>query len=379
MSHTIQKESLVVSAVLSGNRNFEGRIHPLVRANWLASPPLVIAYALAGHTRLDLHQDPLGQDASGNPVYLKDLWPTSAEISTEVAKISQVLFKHEYAHVFEGDAAWQAIQTSTQETYEWDPNSTYIQHPPFFQQLSPLPSPVQPIQSARLLALFGDSITTDHISPAGSIKASSPAGQYLLSKGVKESDFNSYGARRGNHEVMMRGTFANVRIRNEMTPHQEGGITRHFPSNEILSIYEAAMRYQATQTPLVIVAGKEYGSGSSRDWAAKGPFLLGVKAVIAESFERIHRSNLIGMGILPLQFMAKTTRQTLNLTGSEIFHIDVNDALAPHQEVTLHIQYDNGTLQSLPVLCRIDTGNELHYYKHGGILQYVLRQLHAAP
>ncbi|MCX7114873.1 MAG: aconitate hydratase AcnA [Gammaproteobacteria bacterium] len=375
ISKTIQDNKLIVSAVLSGNRNFEGRIHPLVQANWLASPPLVVAYALAGNTRIDLTVEPIGQDKAGQPVYLKDIWPSNEEISIEVHKITQSLFTHEYAHVFEGDLDWQSIQTSQDKTYQWDAESTYIQHPPFFMNLAEKPSPIQAVRDARILAIFGDSITTDHISPAGSIKLTSPAGRYLTSKGVPEAEFNSYGARRGNHEVMMRGTFANIRIHNEMTPGHEGGVTTHFPSNELLSIFDAAMLYQATKTPLVVIAGKEYGTGSSRDWAAKGPYLLGIKAVIAESFERIHRSNLIGMGILPLQFTRGNTRKTLELTGNEIIHVDVNDSLQPQVELTVHIEYENGHLQTLPVQCRIDTTNELQYYRHGGILQYVLRQL----
>ncbi|RYW69958.1 aconitate hydratase AcnA, partial [Legionella pneumophila] len=306
ISHCVAEHDLVVSSVLSGNRNFEGRVHPQVRANWLASPPLVVAYALCGTTCSDLSREPIGQDKEGNDVYLKDIWPSNEEIAAEVAKVSGTMFRKEYAEVFKGDAHWQAIQTSSGQTYEWNPDSTYIQHPPFFENLSLKPEPLKPIKQAYVLALFGDSITTDHISPAGSIKASSPAGLYLKSKGVDEKDFNSYGSRRGNHEVMMRGTFANIRIRNEMTPGQEGGVTRYVPTGETMSIYDAAMRYQENQQDLVIIAGKEYGTGSSRDWAAKGTNLLGVKAVITESFERIHRSNLIGMGILPLQFKEGT-------------------------------------------------------------------------
>lgn len=375
ITETIQKHDLSVCAILSGNRNFEGRIHPLVRANWLASPPLVVAYALVGHMRLDLTNDPLGTDKKGHPIYLKDIWPSQEEIAEEVKKVSQDLFKHEYAHVFEGDEQWRSMPISENKTYLWQSDSTYIQHPPFFQHLARQPSPIVAIRDARVLALFGDSITTDHISPAGAIKASSPAGLYLKSKGVKEEDFNSYGARRGNHEVMMRGTFANIRIRNEMTPEREGGVTKYLPDGDILSIYDASMKYQAESIPLIVVAGKEYGTGSSRDWAAKGPYLLGVKAVLAESFERIHRSNLIGMGILPLQFMDETNRHTLKLTGSEKFHIDINESLEPQSVVSMHIEHENGHIQTVPVLCRIDTFNELQYYKHGGILQYVLRQM----
>jgi aconitate hydratase len=375
ISTTIQKNDLAVSAILSGNRNFEGRIHPLVRANWLASPPLVVAYAIVGNTRQDLSKDSIGEDKEGNPVYLKDIWPSNQEIANEVIKVSQDLFHKEYAQVFEGDEAWKKIPTSDGQTYDWQPDSTYIQHPPFFENLPKTPNPIGSIRNANILALFGDSITTDHISPAGSIKPTSPAGIYLTSKGVKVEDFNSYGARRGNHEVMMRGTFANIRIRNEMTPEHEGGVTKHIPSDEILSIYDAAMLYQTTETPLVIVAGKEYGTGSSRDWAAKGPYLLGVKAVLAESFERIHRSNLIGMGILPLQFMHEDTRKTLKLIGTEKIHIDIDNTLKPQSELLIHIEHEDGQIDEVRMLCRIDTLNELQYYRHGGILQYVLRQL----
>jgi aconitate hydratase len=371
----ITHNDLVVCSVLSGNRNFEGRVHPQVRANWLASPPLVVAYAIAGTTCIDLIHQPLGQDSEGHAVYLKDIWPTQAEIAAEVAKVTDNMFKKEYADVFKGDAEWQAIKTGGGTTYAWDKDSTYIQHPPFFQQLTPTPKPIQSIEKAYILALFGDSITTDHISPAGSIKPSSPAGLYLESKGVSVADFNSYGSRRGNHEVMMRGTFANIRIRNEMTPGIEGGITRHIPSGEILPIYDAAMRYQADHQHLVIIAGTEYGTGSSRDWAAKGTTLLGVKAVITQSFERIHRSNLIGMGVLPLQFEAGTTRKTLQLNGSERISLALNEALKPGMKLQATLTRENGVEESITLLCRIDTSNELEYYRHGGILQYVLRNL----
>lgn len=375
IAHCITENDLVVSAVLSGNRNFEGRVHPQVRANWLASPPLVVAYALSGTTTSDLGSEPLGQDRDGNDVYLKDIWPTNAEVAAEVAKVTGGMFRKEYAEVFQGDEHWQAIKTSTGKTYEWNSASTYIQHPPFFDNLKAKPDPIKSIKDANILAIFGDSITTDHISPAGSIKASSPAGIYLKSKGVAEKDFNSYGSRRGNHEVMMRGTFANIRIRNEMTPGQEGGITRYIPTGEIMSIYDASMRYQADDKELVVIAGKEYGTGSSRDWAAKGTNLLGVKAVITESFERIHRSNLIGMGILPLQFIDGMTRHTLNLEGNEQISIDVSDALKPGSLVSVSIVRANGLKDEIKALCRIDTADELEYYKNGGILQYVLRNL----
>lgn len=375
IANCISENDLVVSSVLSGNRNFEGRVHPQVRANWLASPPLVVAYALCGTTTLDLSKDPIGQDDNGNNVYLKDIWPTNSEIAAEVAKVSGDMFRKEYSEVFKGDAHWQSIKTSAGKTYEWNNNSTYIQHPPFFEDLKPNPDPIKPIHNANILALFGDSITTDHISPAGSIKASSPAGLYLKSKGVSEHEFNSYGSRRGNHEVMMRGTFANIRIRNEMTPGQEGGITRFIPTGDIMPIYDAAMLYQQQKKDLVVIAGKEYGTGSSRDWAAKGTKLLGVKAVITESFERIHRSNLIGMGILPLQFCDDMTRKTLGLDGNELISIDVTDALVPGAMVPVSIERANGQVEQIKVLCRIDTADELNYYRNGGILQYVLRNL----
>lgn len=375
ITKAIQENDIVASAVLSGNRNFEGRIHSQVRANWLASPPLVVAYALTGSTRVDLSHEPVGHDAQGNAVYLKDIWPTQAEVAAEVAKITRTLFQKEYAEVFLGDKEWQSIQVSSSQAYNWDENSTYVRQPPFFENLPKTPKPIQSIESAAILALFGDSITTDHISPAGDIKADSPAGLYLKSKGVERHDFNSYGSRRGNHEVMMRGTFANIRIKNEMVPHTEGGITKYVPSGEVMSIYDAAMAYQKTQTPLVIVAGKEYGSGSSRDWAAKGPCLLGVKAVLAESFERIHRSNLIGMGILPLQFAPNTTRKTLALEGNESISIALNDSLKPGSSLTVVIKRASGEEEKISVLCRIDTQNELEYFKNGGILQYVLRNL----
>lgn len=375
ISHCVADHDLVVCSVLSGNRNFEGRVHPQVRANWLASPPLVVAYALSGSTTIDLTTDPIGQDQNGNNVYLKDIWPTHSEVAAEVAKVKQSMFQKEYADVFMGDAQWQSIRVAEGQTYQWDEHSTYIQHPPFFQNLTPNPSAIKPIEQAYILALLGDSITTDHISPAGSIKANSPAGLYLKSKGVQEKDFNSYGSRRGNHEVMMRGTFANIRIRNEMTPEVEGGFTRFIPTQTTMPIYDASMLYQAEHQALVIFAGKEYGTGSSRDWAAKGTNLLGVKAVIAESFERIHRSNLVGMGVLPLQFQGGATRKTLQLTGTERISIAINDGLKPKDELMLIILRENGVQDEVKVLCRIDTSNELEYFRHGGILQYVLRNM----
>lgn len=373
---TVSKNDLVVSAVLSGNRNFEGRIHPQVKANWLASPPLVVAYALAGSTTLDITHESLGNDKDGNPVYLKDIWPSNTEIAAEVVKVGQSMFKEQYADVFTGSSAWRNMPVPKGDTYDWQADSTYIQHPPFFADMKKTPSPIQPIENARLLALLGDSITTDHISPAGSIKADSPAGKYLQSKGVAIKDFNSYGARRGNHEVMMRGTFANIRIRNEMVKGVEGGMTKHYPDGEIMPIYDAAMKYKAEGIPLVIIAGKEYGSGSSRDWAAKGPKLQGVTAVIAESFERIHRSNLIGMGIIPLQFKTGMSRNTLNLDGAEIISIPgLSDTMKPGADISVKIQRSNGSTETITVQSRIDTQNELEYYKNGGILQYVLRKM----
>lgn len=371
----ITDSDLVVCSVLSGNRNFEGRVHPQVRANWLASPPLVVAYALCGKTTIDISKEPLGHDQHGHPVYLKDIWPTHQEIAAEVAKVNDGMYRKEYADVFKGDAEWQAIDSGKGTTYAWDSESTYIQHPPFFQNLKPTPAPIKPIHQAYVLALLGDSITTDHISPAGSIKANSPAGIYLKSKGVTEEDFNSYGSRRGNHEVMMRGTFANIRIRNEMTPGIEGGVTRHIPTDTIMPIYDASMLYQQAHQDLVIIAGQEYGTGSSRDWAAKGTLLLGVKAVITESFERIHRSNLIGMGVLPLQFLPGTTRHSLQLNGSERISIPIDASLRPGMLLPVIIQHQDGSHHQIEVLCRIDTTNELEYYRHGGILQYVLRNM----
>lgn len=375
IAHTISDNDLVVSAVLSGNRNFEGRVHPQVRANWLASPPLVVAYALSGTTCIDLNHDPVGKNQQGQDVYLKEIWPTNAEIAAEVAKVTGSMFRNEYAEVFKGDTHWQSIKTNTGKTYTWNNESTYIQHPPFFEHLSNDLEPIKPIHKAYILALFGDSITTDHISPAGSIKANSPAGLYLKSKGVDEKDFNSYGSRRGNHEVMMRGTFANIRIRNEMTPGQEGGITRYVPTGEVMSIYDAAMSYQQNHQQLVVIAGKEYGTGSSRDWAAKGTNLLGVKAVITESFERIHRSNLIGMGVLPLQFLEGSNRKTLKLEGNERISIALSDNLKPGAQIKVSIERIDGSEQSIDTLCRIDTADELNYFKNGGILQYVLRKM----
>jgi aconitate hydratase len=376
VANAVAKNDLVVSAVLSGNRNFEGRVHPQVKANWLASPPLVVAFALAGTTQIDFTKDPVSYDAAGKGVYLKDIWPTNSEVAHEVAKVSSKMFSEQYADVFLGTEEWQSMKVTESQTYSWKSDSTYIQNPPFFDNMLAEPAPGHDIKNAYILALLGDSITTDHISPAGSIKADSPAGKYLLSKGVAVKDFNSLGARRGNHEVMMRGTFANIRIKNEMVPGVEGGFTKFIPTGETLSIYDAAMRYQAEKNAQVIIAGKEYGTGSSRDWAAKGPKLLGVNAVIAESFERIHRSNLIGMGILPLEFKNGMTRKTLNLTGSERVDIlGLTSKLTPGMTIKAVIHRDDQSTTEVDLLCRIDTSNEVEYYRHGGILQYVLRSM----
>ncbi|MCQ4326895.1 aconitate hydratase AcnA [Stutzerimonas stutzeri] len=376
IGQTITDNDLIVSSVLSGNRNFEGRVHPLVKANWLASPPLVVAFALAGTTRIDMDKDPLGYDAQDQAVYLKDIWPSTAEIAEAVGRIDGQMFRSRYADVFSGDEHWRKIAVSAGDTYQWNAASSYVQNPPFFEGIGQPPAPPADIENARVLAVFGDSITTDHISPAGNIKASSPAGLYLQSLGVKPEDFNSYGSRRGNHEVMMRGTFANIRIKNEMLGGEEGGNTLYQPGGEKLSIYDAAMRYQAEGVPLVVIAGKEYGTGSSRDWAAKGTNLLGVKAVIAESFERIHRSNLIGMGVLALQFVGEQTRHSLGLDGSERLSIRGLDAdIKPRHLLTVDVEHRDGSSSTFQVLCRIDTLNEVQYFKAGGILHHVLRQL----
>ena len=376
ISATINANSMVAAAVLSGNRNFEGRISPDVRANYLASPPLVVAYAIAGSMKINLSEEPLGTGSNGEPVYLKDVWPTNAEIA-ELQKlhVTSDKFRARYSDVFKGDKDWQEIEVSGGQTYDWDENSTYVASPPYFDGLSLTPDKVTDIVEARVLGIFGDSITTDHISPASSIKASSPAGRYLSGRGVEVSEFNSYGARRGHHEVMMRGTFANVRIRNRITPEIEGGVTKHFPSAEVMSIYDAAMRYQNEGRSLVVFAGKEYGTGSSRDWAAKGTRLLGVRAVIAESFERIHRSNLVGMGVLPLQFKVDGWHK-LHLSGEEIVTIRGLDQLSPRQELIVELfRASDGKMARFPVRCRIDTPTEMDYYRHGGVMQYVLRNL----
>lgn len=375
ITDSITENDIVVSAVLSGNRNFEGRVHPLTKANWLASPPLVVAYALAGKTGIDLSKDPIAESASGEKIYLKDIWPSNLEIAEEVSKsVTRSMFQKEYEDVFAGDSHWQKIPVTESKTYQWNDNSTYVRHPSFFEELDSSTDVIDDIKDARILALLGDSVTTDHISPAGVIKKQSPAGQYLIDHGIPMREFNSYGSRRGNHEVMMRGTFANIRIRNEMLNDVEGGFTKYIPSGETLPIYDAAMNYQKDNTPLVIIAGKEYGTGSSRDWAAKGTFLLGVKAVITESFERIHRSNLLGMGVLPLEFI-DTDRKQLGLNGEEMVSISGLSQLSPRCHLAACITRKDGQKLNFEVLCRIDTENELHYYKNQGILHYVLRNL----
>jgi aconitate hydratase len=378
ISKAINGNDMVATSVLSGNRNFEGRVSPDVRANYLASPPLVVAYALAGTMRKNLTTDPIGEGSDGQPVYLKDIWPTNEEVSAMVlASVTPEMFEARYANVFAGDERWQAIKVEGGATYKWNAASTYVQNPPYFEGMTMTPKPVADIHKARALAKFGDSITTDHISPAGSIKQASPAGSYLSERQVSKAEFNSYGARRGNHEVMMRGTFANIRIKNEMVPGVEGGITRHIPSGAQLPIYDAAQAYKAEATPLIVLAGKEYGTGSSRDWAAKGTMLLGVRAVIAESFERIHRSNLIGMGVLALEFAPGTSRTTLGLTGEELFDIEGLDSLKPRQTLMVHFTRPDGSMGSFATLARIDTEQELEYFYAGGILPYVLRKLAA--
>jgi aconitate hydratase len=378
ISAAIQENNLAVCSVLSGNRNFEGRVSPDARANYLASPPLVVAYAIAGSLNINLTNDPIGKDIDGKDVYLRDIWPSNREIAAIVREhVTAKMFATRYADVFKGDAKWRKIDAGDGETYRW-PISTYVANPPYFTGMTMTPKPIQPIERARILALFGDSITTDHISPAGDIKEKGPAGQYLKDHQVPVSEFNSYGSRRGNHEVMMRGTFANIRIKNQMLKGVEGGLTKHIPSGEQLSIYDAAMRYMAAGTPLVVFAGKEYGAGSSRDWAAKGTVLLGVKAVVAESFERIHRSNLIGMGVLPLQFKEGDSWASLGLAGDEEITVHGVDKLSPRSDATITIRSADGRTRDISVRVRIDTADELDYYRHGGILPYVVRQLAAA-
>ena len=376
ISKAINGNDIVAASVLSGNRNFEGRVSPDVRANFLASPPLVVAYALKGTVTTDMVDTPIGQDKNGNDVYLKDIWPTNAEVAKiRAGAIDRQMFESRYADVYKGDEHWQAIEVVGSDTYQWRAGSTYVANPPYFDGMEMTPAPITDIVGAKPLAVLGDSVTTDHISPAGSIKADSPAGEYLLGHQVAKQDFNSYGSRRGNHEVMMRGTFANIRIRNEMVPGIEGGMTRY--NGEVMPIYDAAMKHKADGTPLVVVAGKEYGTGSSRDWAAKGTLLLGVRAVIVESFERIHRSNLVGMGVLPLQFTGDDTRESLGLTGDDSFTIHGLADLTPGQDVEVSVTRADGSSFTFTAKCRIDTANEMEYYRNGGILQYVLRKLAA--
>jgi aconitate hydratase len=380
ISKTINDKGLIGAAVLSGNRNFEGRVSPDVQANYLASPPLVVAYALAGTVTKDLKNEPIGEGKDGKPVFLKDIWPTTAEIQDFIQKnVTRELFARKYADVFKGDENWRQVKAPSGQTYTWDDNSTYVQNPPYFEGMGKKPDEISDIKGARILGLFGDKITTDHISPAGSIKAASPAGEYLTGHGVGIADFNQYGTRRGNHEVMMRGTFANIRIRNHMLGEngKEGGYTIHYPSKEEMSIYDAAMRYRQEKVPLVIFAGIEYGNGSSRDWAAKGTNLLGVRAVIAQSFERIHRSNLVGMGVVPFVLDEGTSWHSLGLTGDETVEIDGLENIRPRQKMVAKVTYADGKVKEVPILCRIDTLDELAYFKNGGILQYVLRDLAA--
>ncbi len=377
ISKSIKENDIYAVSVLSGNRNFEGRISPLVKANYLASPPLVVAYSLAGSMQVDLYKDPIGKDKDGKEVYLKDIWPSNKEIEEVLLKsLNPEMFRERYSNVLKGPLQWQNIKTKESSIYEWDDNSTYVKKPPFFENLSPEPEGFQPIKDARPLLILGDSVTTDHISPAGTIQKESPTGEYFMKHQILPKDYNSYGSRRGNHEVMMRGTFANIRIRNEVAPDTEGGFTKLFPENKVMPIYDAVVEYKNRGTDLIVIGGKEYGTGSSRDWAAKGTKLLGIKAVIAESFERIHRSNLIGMGILPLQFINGINRQNLKLNGSELFTIiGLENGLKPLKEIETEIKYNNGEIKKIKVLSRIDTNNELEYYKNGGILQFVLRNM----
>ncbi len=378
VSKAVNDGDLVACSVLSGNRNFEGRVNPDVRANYLASPPLVVAYAIAGSLNVDLSSEPLGTDTDGNPVYLKDVWPSAKEVAEFVrTNVTRELFAEKYADVFKGDEHWQETKVEGGLTYAWDDQSTYVQNPPYFVGMDATPKKPEDVEGARVLGLFLDSITTDHISPAGSIKAQSPAGRYLLDHNVQPVDFNQFGTRRGNHEVMMRGTFGNIRIKNQMVPGVEGGVTRHQPDGEEMPIYDAAMRYKQEGVPLVVFAGKEYGTGSSRDWAAKGTLLLGVRAVIVESFERIHRSNLIGMGVLPLQFTDGQSWQSLGIEGDEKVTIRGVEDVRPRATLTAEIEKADGSKQSVDLLCRIDTEDELDYFRNGGILHYVLRRLAA--
>jgi aconitate hydratase len=381
VSYAINEKELVAVSVLSGNRNFEGRINSEVRANYLMSPPLVVAYALAGRMDTDITREPLGRGKDGKPVYLRDIWPTQKEVQDAIAgAVDSSMFTRNYETIFDGDAEWKKLQVPQGETYQWDAKSTYIKRAPYFDDMPAKPAAVKDIQGARVLAKLGHSVTTDHISPAGSIKTASPAGKYLQERGVKPIDFNSYGSRRGNHEVMVRGTFANVRLRNRLAPETEGGMTKHFPSGQVMTIFDASVKYMAAGVPLIVLAGKEYGSGSSRDWAAKGPLLLGVRAVIAESYERIHRSNLVGMGILPLQFLPEEDPDTLGLSGEETYDIIglpqlLASKFASGKQIKVRATAAGGQVTEFFAQVRIDTPQEVLYYEHGGILQYVLRQL----
>jgi aconitate hydratase len=382
IANAIEEGKLVAASVLSGNRNFEGRIHGDVKANYLMSPPLVVAYALAGRIDIDLTSDPLGTDSDGNPIYLRDIWPSQLEVQQVIERsVKSEMFQKSYAEVFGGDENWASLHVPEGSQFAWDDDSTYVKNPPYFVDMGKqAPDTVSDISGARVIALLGDSVTTDHISPAGNIKASSPAGQYLRERGIEPRDFNSYGSRRGNHEVMMRGTFANVRLRNKLAPGTEGGYTTYLPTGEVTSIFEASMQYQADNVPLMVLAGKEYGSGSSRDWAAKGPALLGIRAVIAESYERIHRSNLVGMGVLPLQFREGENVESLGLSGHETFSITglsagIANNFANGRTVQVRAQAEDGSEKHFEATVRIDTPQEINYYRHGGILQYVLRQL----
>jgi aconitate hydratase len=377
IAEAVVRNDLTVAAVLSGNRNFEGRIHPQVKLSYLASPPLVVAYALAGNVNIDMLNEPLGVNSEGRPVYLREIWPSQKEIRRTIEKtLNPELFKGRYAHVFDGDEEWKALSIPEGALYEWDTRSTYIQEPPYFINFSSERPLLEDIKNARVLALLGDSITTDHISPAGNIAKETPAGQFLISKGVQPKDFNSYGSRRGNHEVMIRGTFANIRLKNQMVPGTEGGWTVYIPTGEKTTIYDAAMRYKQEGTPLLVIAGKEYGSGSSRDWAAKGTMLLGVKAVIAESYERIHRSNLVGMGVLPLQFKPGESWKTLGLTGFEEYEVEgIDNELIPNKEITVRAKDRDGSEKVFRTVSRLDSNIEIEYYQNGGILQTFLRQM----
>ncbi|MGH7884726.1 MAG: aconitate hydratase AcnA, partial [Thermodesulfobacteriota bacterium] len=376
VENAVKENDLTVASVLSGNRNFEGRVHPFVKFSYLASPPLVVAFALAGTVNIDLYNDPIGKDKNGSEVYLKDIWPTQKEIKDTIAKVlNPEIFKKQYAKVFEGDEIWKALETPKGSLYDWDSNSTYIQEPPFFDDFPLEVPPLRDIKGAKVLALLGDSITTDHISPAGSIPADGPAGKYLISNGVEKRDFNSFGSRRGNHEVMIRGSFANIRIKNKMVSGKEGGYTVHVPSGELMAIYDACEKYFKENIPLIVIGGKEYGTGSSRDWAAKGTILLGARCVIAESYERIHRSNLVGMGVLPLQFKEGENAESLGLTGFETYDIEgVAEGLTPGKEITVKVKTDDGE-REFKAVCRLDSKVEVAYYQNGGILQTVIRQM----